>query len=163
MTAVSLRRAVGSDSRFLTDMVVEAANWNYSAARQRISVLADPAYRRYVSGWQRPSDVGVVATDAEGAPIGACWFRLFPSNAPGHGFVGVGVPELILGVSPIWRAQGVGRALLRETVSLARQSGYRQLALSVEQANHAMALYRSEGFITVSTPGSRETMVRNLS
>ena len=162
MTAFGLRRAVGSDSRFLADMVVEAANWNPSAARQRVSVLADPTFTRYVAGWQRPSDAGVVATDPSGQSIGACWFRLFPTDAPGHGFVAVGVPELILGVSPIWRAQGAGRALVREVASLARQLGHARLALSVEQGNHAVDLYRSEGFVTVATPGTRRTMVKNL-
>ena len=154
MTAFGLRAAVGSDSRFLTDMVVEAANWNPSASRQRVSVLADPDYTRYVTGWQRPSDAGVVAVDSDGMPVGACWFRLFPTNAPGHGFVAVGVPELILGVSPIWRAQGAGRALLREVVSIARTAGHARLTLSVERGNHAADLYRSEGFVTVATPGT---------
>lgn len=162
MTAFGLRAAVGSDSRFLTDMVVEAANWNPSASRQRVSVLADPDYTRYVTGWQRPSDAGVVAVDSDGVPVGACWFRLFPTNAPGHGFVAVGVPELILGVSPIWRAQGAGRALLREVVSIARTAGHARLTLSVERGNHAADLYRSEGFVTVATPGTRDTMVKNL-
>ena len=82
MTAFGLRAAVGRDSRFLTDMVVEAANWNPSATRQRVSVLADPEYTRYIAGWQRPSDAGVVAEDSEGMPVGACWFRLFRRTRP---------------------------------------------------------------------------------
>ncbi|MET0976883.1 MAG: GNAT family N-acetyltransferase [Leifsonia sp.] len=162
MMGFSLRPAVGSDSRFLTDMVVEAANWNPSASRQRVTVLADSAHTRYVAGWQRPSDAGVVAVDDDGQAIGACWFRLFPTDAPGYGFVAVGVPELILGVSPIWRAQGAGRALLREAMRIAGQSGHARLALSVEHGNHAADLYRSEGFLTVASPGTRRTMVKNL-
>ncbi|MEJ3403412.1 GNAT family N-acetyltransferase [Rathayibacter sp. YIM 133350] len=163
MAAFALRAATASDARLLTDMMVEAANWDRLAARNRVEVIADSAHSRYVMGWKRPSDEGVVAVDTEvDESIGACWFRLFPTDAPGYGFVAVGVPELILGVKPYWRAQGVGRALLRETIGLAARRGYNRIALSVESGNHAVNLYRSEGFAPVARVGTRETMVKNL-
>ena len=46
--------------------------------------------------------------DADGEPIGAAWYRMLPRSDPGFGYVGTGVPELIIGVRPIWRAHGVG-------------------------------------------------------
>lgn len=162
MSEFTVRSATPDDGQFLAEMVVEAANWRPAPARPRVTVLADPNYAHYLSGWQRPADRGVVATDASGEPIGAAWYRLFPANAPAHGFVSVGVPELIIGVRHIWRAQGVGRALLRELVGEARRAGHSRLALSVEQGNFAAALYRSEGFDVVSGAGVRETMVLNL-
>ena len=51
-----------------------------------------------------------------GEPIGAAWYRMLPRSDPGFGYVGTGVPELIIGVRPIWRAHGVGRALLQALV-----------------------------------------------
>ena len=45
---------------------------------------------------------------------------------------------------------------------MARTAGHSRLTLSVERGNHASDLYRSEGFVTVATPGTRETMVKNL-
>jgi GNAT superfamily N-acetyltransferase len=158
----SIRPGTKDDARFLMDMLVEASNWNATKARPRVAVLADPKTTRYISGWQRPSDRALIAVDAEGTPIGACWFRLFPQNDPGYGFVAAGVPEITLGVSPIWRAQGVGRTLLQETVRLAGGLGYQRISLSVERGNHAQKLYQSEGFTTVASGLSSDTMVRTL-
>ncbi len=77
-------------------------------------------HRRYVSGWMRPGDAGLVALDGHGEPIGAAWYRMLPRSDPGFGYVGTGVPELIIGVRPIWRAHGVGRTLLHGLCDLAR-------------------------------------------
>jgi GNAT superfamily N-acetyltransferase len=94
--------------------------------------------------------------------VGAAWYRLFGADRPSMGFVAAGVPELIIGVRPLWRAQGVGRALLRALADDARSGGYARLALSVEHDNYARDLYRSEGFAVVATSAGRDTMVRLL-
>lgn len=160
--SIRIRPGTKDDARFLTDMLVEASNWNAASARPRVAVLADQNATRYISGWQRPGDHAVIAEDIEGAPVGACWFRLFPQNNPGYGFVAVGVPEITLGVSPLWRAQGVGRTLLQQTLRLAGSLGYQRISLSVEHGNHAQRLYLSEGFKTVSSGANSDTMVRAL-
>lgn len=163
MTAILLRPAIGEDARFLADMLVEAANWSPSSRRPRVQVLSDPALAPYVSGWMRPADAGLVAESASGDPIGACWFRLFDQSKPGHGFVAGGVPELTLGVSPLWRAQGVGRELLRGVAALARSRGYARLSLSVDRGNFAQRLYVSEGYVVVRSDDRADTMAKALS
>ncbi|PJJ61344.1 GNAT family N-acetyltransferase [Compostimonas suwonensis] len=162
MAAFGIREATSSDARLLTDMLVEAANWNRLAARPRVEVLADRGVLRYISGWKRPGDHGVVALDPEGIPIGACWYRLFPGNDPGYGFVSPGVPELTLGVNPMWRARGAGRELLQALVRDAAAAGHARLSLSVDRGNHAQGLYRSEGFVVVSSGDDSDTMVKAL-
>jgi GNAT superfamily N-acetyltransferase len=160
MTAFRIRAATGDDARFLADMLVEASNWNPVRARPRVAVLEDPKVSRYVSGWMRPGDFGSVAVDTREVPVGACWGRLFPANAPGYGFVAVGVPELTLGVNTQWRARGVGRALLQAVAKQAGAAGHNRLSLSVERANFAQRLYVSEGYITVESGADSDTMVR---
>lgn len=160
MAGFRIRQAAAEDARILADMLVEAANWNALRARPRVAVLEDPKVLRYVAGWKRPGDFGCVAEDVHGAPVGACWARLFPADEPGSGFVAVGVPELTLGVNAQWRAQGVGRALLQELGRLAAGSGANRLSLSVERANFAQRLYVSEGYITVESRATADTMVR---
>jgi GNAT superfamily N-acetyltransferase len=162
MNGFRIRPATREDARVLIDMLVEAANWDATRARPRVTVLEDPAVLRYIAGWQRPGDVGCVAEDAHGVAVGACWARLFPSNAPGAGFVAVGVPELILGVYPSWRARGAGRALLQELTRLAARSGAARVSLSVERGNVAHRLYVSEGFTTFQRRETADTMVRTL-
>jgi GNAT superfamily N-acetyltransferase len=157
-----VRPATQSDGGFLADMVVEAANWRAGGARPRHQVLTSPEHGRYIAGWMRSGDAGFVAVDANGDPIGAAWYRMLPRTDPGFGYVAVGVPELIIGVRPVWRAHGVGRALLQRLVELARDRGFARLSLSVERGNFATTLYRSEGFAVVQPGQGRDTMVKRL-
>lgn len=160
--AYRIRRATRGDASFLVEMVCEAANWHPDRTRPKADLLADPAVMRYARGWKRPADDGVVAVDDAGESIGACWYRVLPRNDPGYGFVATGVPELTLGVRPMWRARGVGRALLRAACDLAREAGHQRISLSVERANFAERLYRSEGFVVMTSGPDSDTMVRTL-
>jgi GNAT superfamily N-acetyltransferase len=162
MASFSVRPAGQADGAFLGDMVVEAANRRPGAARPKHQVMTAPEHSRYVSGWKRPSDAGFIAVDATGEPIGAAWYRLLPRSDPGLGYVGTGVPELIIGVRPIWRAHGVGRTLLQALAQQARADGYARLSLSVERGNFAVTLYRSEGFAVTQSGIGRDTMVKRL-
>jgi len=159
----SIRPAVQSDGSFLGDMVVEAANWRGRAPRARHEILTATEHRRYIAGWMRPADAGFIAMDGDGHDIGAAWYRMLPRNDPGFGFVETAVPELIIGVLPIWRAHGVGRTLLRRLVAHAQEQGHRRLSLSVEHDNFASNLYRSEGFVVTEQGEWRDTMVHRRS
>ncbi|MBT2494358.1 MULTISPECIES: GNAT family N-acetyltransferase [Microbacterium] len=157
---IALRRAAQTDAMFLGDMLVEAANWRAGGVRPRHEVLTSADHRRYLAGWKRMSDDGLVATSDDDIPVGAAWYRVLPQNAPGLGFIGAAVPELIIGVHPLWRARGVGRSLLRGIVQLAGAEGHARISLSVERDNFARNLYRAEGFAIVGEGETRDTMAR---
>ncbi|WP_439594064.1 GNAT family N-acetyltransferase [Microbacterium sp.] len=157
-----LRPATQADGAFLGDMVVEAANWRQGGARPKHQVLTSPEHSRYIAGWMRPSDAGFIAVDGHGEPVGAAWRRMLPRTDPGFGYVGTGVPELIIGVRPIWRAHGVGRTLLQRLCDDARAHGLARISLSVERGNFAASLYRSEGFAVTQSGFGRDTMVKRL-
>ena len=162
MPALPIRAALRSDGVLLAYMAAEAANWRAGAARPRHEIISSPDYRRYIAGWMRPGDAGFVAEAPGGEPVGAAWYRMLPRDEPGFGWVGTGVPELIIGVRPVWRAHGVGRALLRRLADHARGEGYARLSLSVERDNYAVSLYRSEGFAVVRRGIGRDVMVKRL-
>ncbi|WP_298044851.1 GNAT family N-acetyltransferase [uncultured Microbacterium sp.] len=157
-----LRPAVQADGAFLGDMVVEAANWREGGARPKHQVMTSSDHSRYVTGWMRPGDAGFIAVDAQDSPVGAAWYRMLPRTDPGFGYVGTGVPELIIGVRPIWRAHGVGRALLQQLCEHARAQGFGRISLSVERGNFAQTFYRSEGFAVTAAGHGRSTMVKRL-
>ncbi len=145
---------------FLGDMLVEAANWRAGGVRPRHEVLTSAEHRRYLAGWKRMSDDGLVALGDDDVAVGAAWYRVLPQNEPGFGFIGIAVPELIIGVHPLCRAQGVGRSLLRGIVQLAGSQGHARISLSVERDNFARNLYRAEGFAVVGQGPTRDTMAR---
>lgn len=162
MPVYRIRPANQADGLFLGDMVVEAVNWRAEAALPRHEVLTMREHSRYVAGWMRPSDAGYVAVDAHETPIGAAWYRMLTPTEPGFGHIGAGIPELIIGVRPIWRAHGVGRALLQRLCEHAREEGHARISLSVERGNFASTLYRSEGFAVTGPGVGRDTMVKRL-
>jgi GNAT superfamily N-acetyltransferase len=159
----SIRPATAQDAEFLADMLVEAVNWSPDwKPKSRRRVLSDPRTARYIAGWPRETDLGVIA-EAGAEPAGAAWLRFFSADDPAYGFVSSDVPELGIGVAAAWRGRGVGRDLLRAIAALAAEAGIGSISLSVERKNFARGLYLSEGFTVVdaSDPQS-DTMVKSL-
>lgn len=162
MGRVFLRAARADDADFLTDMLIESFNWTGEQHLERSQMLANPDVARYVDGWPRPGDVGVVALDDEGKRIGATWARLLPATDPGFGYVAADVPEINIAVDAAHRGRGVGRALLEALMDTAHEHGYHRMSLSVEDGNPAAALVHELGFEDVDATDGSTTMVRTL-
>lgn len=156
-----LRRATETDAEFLLDMLVEAVNWLPGREHSRRAVMKNPDLARYLDGWPRSGELGVVA-EAEGQPIGAVWLRLFTADEPGYGYVADEIPELSMAVVRSWRGRGVGRALLREMARRAGEVGRRAISLGVERANFAHRLYTSEGYQVVQRGVDSDTMLKEF-
>jgi len=159
---MQLRAAGADDVDFLTDMLIEACNWTGERLITRGQIQADPALARYVRGWPRASDFGVVAVDDALGPIGAAWARVFDADGPGYGFVAADVPEISMAVVRSRRRQGIGRRLLAALSDQARVRGWLQLSLSVEHGNRAATLYRDAGFTIVARQRGADTMLLDL-
>ncbi|KAA6210441.1 GNAT family N-acetyltransferase [Streptomyces filamentosus] len=159
-----IRPAGAPDSGLLLRVLLEAYNWNGEERFTAAELAADPYAARYLDGWPRPGDFGVVAEDDDGEPVGAAWARTLTADAPGHGFVAPDVPELTIGVLPGHRGRGTGRTLLEALVraAAARPGPVARLSLSVEDGNPAVRLYVSLGFTAVGRDGGSDTMVLEL-
>ena len=169
MTAVThaagtlLRTAGSDDIEFLWVVLHEAAFWRPDAERLPLEeVRLAPELARYVEGFGRRGDWGVIAQEAR-QPLGAAWWRHFPSAAPGYGFVDEATPELTLAVLADHRGRGIGTALLAALERAARRRGLAGLSLSVERDNPALALYERHGFQRAGGLGGSLTMIRHLS
>ena len=155
------RSATAEDADFLVDMLVLAVNWQPERHLTRAQVLADPTLARYIEGWPRPGDLGVVA-EYRRKRVGAAWIRFFSADRPGYGYVADETPELNIAVVAQWRGQGVGRALLGEITSRAKSADIGAISLSVERANFAHHLYLSDGYKIVKSEPAADTMLKNL-
>lgn len=157
---ITTRPVETDDMPFLREMLWEAAA---VAAEMRAlgmeTALAQPSVRKYIEGWGRTGDAGVVAVDAAGRRLGAAWYRLFPADAPGYGFIAPDVPELSIGVSEAARGRGVGGALIDGLLVTAREQGFRAVSLSVDRQNPAVRLYERMGFRDAGVSGPEETSV----
>jgi RsiW-degrading membrane proteinase PrsW (M82 family)/ribosomal protein S18 acetylase RimI-like enzyme len=161
--AIGVRPATQEDLDFLTAALHEAANWSGAIPPGSYDVRKDPGSWRYLEGWQRATDFGVILTDGE-QPAGAAWARFFPSSARSYGYVDDGTPEITLAVVPPRRRSGFGTQLLEALAGAARDRGIPALSLSVEDGNDpARNLYAKLGFVVVGRTGNSDTMRLALS
>jgi ribosomal protein S18 acetylase RimI-like enzyme len=151
-----IRRGGRTDVPFLRDMLRHAYYWRWGTPEAE----EIPA-SRYVEGFGRPGDAAVIAID-EGFPVGAAWYRVFRSGAPGYGFVDESTPELSIAVVPSRRGRGIGDELLSALMDRARGEGYTALSLSVERKNPALHLYERFGFRPVEERGDTLVMKADL-
>ena len=149
-----IRAAGPNDVRFLRDMLRHAYYW-------RMNESADLPVARYVLNWGRPGDEGLVALD-DANPVGAAWYRLFPREEAGFGFVDEKTPELTIAVVPSRRGKGFGHELMTGLLERARRAGYDALSLSVAKDSPAVSLYQRYGFRPVAEPDDALTMVAKL-
>jgi ribosomal protein S18 acetylase RimI-like enzyme len=146
-----VRRATALDLPFMRDMLYEAAavSWVLQGIEPpaRGDLLAHSSNLRYLEGWGRTGDAGVIAESTDGSARGAAWYRLYTPAERGDGIIAEpGVPELAIGVSPEARSRGAGAALLQALLRVAGKSGFERLGLSVDPANPARRLYARCGF-----------------
>ena len=143
----TIRAAGAGDLWFLREMFGLAANWDPAASdRPFAEIVADGTIMvRYIEGWGRVGDVGVIAETTDGS-VGAAWRRFYTSAEPGYGYVADGIPEVSIGVRPAWRGQGIGGALLEALADEARRGGLAALSLAVETRNPAYRLYLRHGY-----------------
>ncbi|MGH2344713.1 MAG: GNAT family N-acetyltransferase [Chloroflexota bacterium] len=157
---ITIRPATAADLPFMWEMLFEAAAVSPAMrALGKEAALAQPANQKYLAAWGRPGDAAVVAVDAAGRRGGAAWYRLFPEEAPGYGFVAPEVPELSIGTCAAARGQGVGTRLLRALLDTARAHPFERMSLSVDRQNPARALYERLGFRDAGISDSDDSSV----
>ena len=137
------------------------ALWDPPPGESRpIDVLQLPAVRIYAEHWGRSGDVGVVA-QVNGADAGASWMRLLPLGV-GLASIDAETPQLGIALEPPFQHRGYGRPLMRETLRVAAQAGYRQVSLTVHAENPARFMYERCGFRKVGRRNGYHLMVAGV-
>lgn len=157
-----LRPATTDDEPLLWAMLGWASQPD-GPPRTSDELRSTPELARYVAGWGRAGDVGLVAVDeATGDAIGAAWYRTFTTDEPGYGFVDDATPEIAIALAETGRGRGLGHQLIDGLLAEAHAAGVAQLCLSVRTTNvPAVRVYEDCGFAAVRTEpdGLHLTMV----
>ena len=143
MGNISIRTALAKDEPVLWMMLMYAAHESSLAV-----VRGNTELVRYVQGWGRIGDLGVIASQND-VPAGAAWVRLWTEGDHGYGYVADEVPELAIAVIPEVRGQGVGTEMLKQLFDLAKPQ-FSAISLSIRADNPALRLYERMGFVAVS-------------
>jgi ribosomal protein S18 acetylase RimI-like enzyme len=162
----TIRPATPADEPFLWEMLFYAANMAEDGATSGAEARTHPYLAKYVRGWGRPSDLGVVAVDDAEQPLGAAWVRLLAGAEKNYPAIDDGVPELAIAVLPLHIGRGLGGRLLARLLEDARPA-HPAVALSVRESNPARRLYERLGFVVVETitnrvGGRSYVMLKNL-
>jgi ribosomal protein S18 acetylase RimI-like enzyme len=160
---VVLRTSQPSDFPFLRRILYEAVFWRASPDKPSLEEgLAYPEVRKSLADWgERDGDVAVVAT-VNSVPAGACWYRYWTDDNHIIGYVDENTPVLVIGVRRGYRRQGIGGRMIEWLVDYALEHSIHQISLSVSKDNHAIDLYRQQGFLEYADRGDAYTMVRSI-
>ena len=144
---ITVRLSTDDDLPFMWEMLYLAAFVD-EATRESWRKMASSPLAKYLEGWGRVGDAGVVAVGDDGAPVGAAWYRLFAPDKRGEGILALpGTPELSIAIVEGHRGRGIGREMLLALIRLAREASFAQMLLSVDPANvKAIRLYERVGF-----------------
>jgi ribosomal protein S18 acetylase RimI-like enzyme len=150
MEGIGVRAATSADEPFLYRMLFYAANMALDGAVSGEEARTNPTLAKYVCDWGRADDLGVIAEDAAGVPIGAAWLRVLRGAENNHPQLDERIPELAIAVEPAFIGQGVGTRLLAALLDAAR-GVFPAVALSVRVTNPARRLYERMGFTVIDT------------
>ncbi|MEP7340884.1 MAG: GNAT family N-acetyltransferase [Acidobacteriota bacterium] len=157
-----IRRLTKADEPFLWEMLYQALFVPPGQQPFPRDIVRNTEISRYVDGWGRDDDFGVVAFHPQTLElIGAAWVRLLTGEDRGYGWINDQTPELTIAVLPEYRGNGLGQRLLAQLLELVRAS-YDSVSLSVSIENPARRLYERAGFQTVARDKHSLTMKKDL-
>ena len=155
---LTIRAATPNDEPFLWEALYHAVYVPKGKPPLSRDIVNQPEITRYVSGWGRLCDRGVVAVMGN-QPVGAAWLRLWMNGDNGFGYVDNHTPELSISVLPECRGTGIGTRMM-ELLLNDPETKFSGVSLSVTAENPAVRLYRRFGFETVETKGDSLTMIK---
>ena len=160
---LQLREAQLSDLPFLREMLYEAVFWRANAGKPSFEEgLAYPDVSKSLAGWgERDGDTVVVAT-VNSIPAGAAWYRYWTDEDFIRGYVDAATPVLVIAVQSDYRRQGIGAKMIAWLITRASKQALPKISLSVSKDNHALSLYRRQGFLEYADIGDSYLMVRRI-
>ncbi|MGG3508655.1 GNAT family N-acetyltransferase [Paenibacillus lautus] len=163
MNSYHIRVAGREDESFLREMLYESLYVPEGEEPFSRDILEEPFMKKYVDDWGRAGDLGYIAVNATGKPIGSITIRHFDEENKGFGYVSDDIPELGMALLPESRRQGLGTALMKELFRGMKEHGIQKVSLSVAPENTgAMKLYERFGFQEVGVSGTSITMVADV-
>ncbi|MCL2149514.1 MAG: GNAT family N-acetyltransferase [Dehalococcoidia bacterium] len=131
-----------SDYGCLSEYLYQAIFVPEGAAPPPRSVINAPEIFVYINGFgTQAGDLGVIA-EQNGQIVGVAWTRIIPA----YRHINPETPELAVSVLPEFRGNGIGTKLMKKLHKVLRESGYKQISLSVQKDNPAVRFYQRLGY-----------------
>jgi len=156
-----LRKSQRSDILFLKQMLYEAVFWRASNDKPSFEKgIAYPEVSKSLADWgNRDGDMAVVAT-VDSISVGAAWYRFWTNDSFIRGYIDEHTPVLAIAVHRDYRHQGIGRKMIEWLMDHAAKNAIQKISLMVSKDNHAIHLYREQGFLEYADKGDSLIMAR---
>ena len=150
-----------SDIPFLRRMLYEAVYWRADIDRPTLAEgLASPDVASSLADWgHREGDTAVIAL-SDSVRVGAAWYRFWTDDNCIRGYLDESTPVVVIGVHHDFRHQGIGTKMLERLIAYAFAHSIRRLSLMVSRDNHAINLYKQQGFVKIAEKENALLMVR---
>ena len=142
-------------------MLYEAVFWSTNVDRPSLDEgLSSPDVSRSLADWgQRDGDTAVIAL-SDSVRVGAAWYRFWTDDNSIRGYLDESTPVVVIAVHRDFRHQGIGTKMLEWLIAYAFSHSIQRLSLMVSKDNHAINLYKQQGFVKFAEKGNALLMVR---
>ena len=158
MAQYYIREIMPQEIPLLEDFLYEAVFIPEGVAPPPKTIVKNEDLQVYVRDFGLLPDDKCLVAEADTKIVGAVWCRIM--NDYGH--IDDDTPSLAISLYKEYRNQGIGTELLRRMILLLRQSGYKQVSLSVQKANYAAQMYLNSGFKVVNENPEEYIMALDL-
>lgn len=158
MAQYYIREIMPQEIPLLEDFLYEAVFIPEGVAPPPKTIVKNEDLQVYVRDFGLLTDDKCLVAEADTKIVGAVWCRIM--NDYGH--IDDDTPSLAISLYKEYRNQGIGTELLRRMILLLRQSGYKQVSLSVQKANYAARMYLNAGFKVVNENPEEYIMALDL-
>lgn len=154
----TIREIRPTEYPLLNDFLYEAIFVPEGAEAPPKSIINSPDLQVYVADFGTQEHDKALLAETDGKVIGAVWVRIM--NDYGH--IDNETPSFAISLYKEYRKLGIGTALMREMLGILKNTGYKQVSLSVQKANYAAKMYRKLGFETIKEKEEEYIMVKYL-
>lgn len=155
---VNIRPIKSEEITQLSDFLYEAIYQTDNTTLLPRTVIQHPSLWCYIESFgTRKGDLCMVA-EYDTLVVGAIWSRYMH----GYGYVDDDTPEISMSLYPTYRNKGIGSQLLNKMLDILKDSGVKQVSLSVSRTNYAVAMYQRFGFEIIAERANDYLMLCRL-
>ena len=153
-----IRKLRPEETALLEDFLYQAIFVPQGVAAPPKSIVQSPDLQVYIKDFGKFPDDSCFVAEINGKIVGAVWVRIMQD----YGHVDDKTPSLAISLYKEYRHQGIGTALMQNMLNLLKQSGYKQVSLSVKKENFATRMYLNLGFSIIRETDEEYIMVCTL-
>lgn len=154
----TIRNLHEDEYRLLDDFLYEAIFIPEGIQPPPRDIILQPELQVYVTDFGKHRGDFALAAETDGKVVGAVWTRIM--NDYGH--ISDDTPSFAISLYKEYRGFGIGTEMMRRTLALLKENGFKSASLAVQKANYAVKMYKNVGFSTVDENDEEYIMLCRL-